>query len=57
MGLFSKPQVPNTISDQQMADLRRKAVKANPHLDSMTDPRAIKARKDAARQHDQADQN
>ena len=30
MGLFKPMDPPNTISDEQMDDLRRRAVKANP---------------------------
>jgi len=30
MRLFRPPDPPNTISDEQMAGLRRRAVKANP---------------------------
>jgi hypothetical protein len=29
VGLFSSPKVPNTVSDRKMADLRRRAEKAN----------------------------
>ena len=49
--------VPSTISDKDMASLKKRAREANPHLDSITDPRAISARRAAARQHDQADSN
>jgi hypothetical protein len=30
MGLFKPKNPPNTISDEQMDDIRRRAVKANP---------------------------
>lgn len=32
MGIFKPKDPPNTISDEQMADLRRRAVKANPQM-------------------------
>jgi hypothetical protein len=49
MGLFSKKN--ETVSDEQMADLQRRARKANPRLDSIAGPEAIKRRKAASEQH------
>lgn len=46
MGLFCKKNV--TVSDQQMADLKRRAEKANP--ESMFSPRMIKRRKMSSEQ-------
>lgn len=55
MGLFSsKPSVPNTITDRQMADLSRRAQKANPQM--FTDE-AIKRRKASAAQQKKAGQS
>lgn len=55
MGLFSKKD--NTVSDEQMADLRRRAVKANPRLASITDPEAVKRRLATNDQHDKRTQS
>jgi hypothetical protein len=49
MGLFSKDKpedsgVPQTVSDEDMAQLRGRAVKANPRLASVTDPEAVRRR-------------
>lgn len=38
---MKKPTVPNTITDQQMADLSRRAQKVAP---SLFDPKAVKQR-------------
>lgn len=55
MGLFgSKPRVPNTISDKQMASLSRRAQKAAP---SMFSDKAIKHRKASAAQQRKATQS
>jgi hypothetical protein len=53
MKLFKgQSDVPSTISDEQMADLRNRAVKANPRLASITDPEAVKRRLAGNDQHD-----
>lgn len=57
MGLFKPNDPPNTVSDQEMADLRRRAVKANPRLASITDPEAIRRRLAANEQHDKRTQS
>ncbi|MDG4798993.1 hypothetical protein [Micromonospora sp. WMMD980] len=55
MGLFSrKPSVPNTISGKQMADLSRRAQKANPQ---MFTAKAIKQRKASQAQQSKASQS
>lgn len=40
-----KLKIPNTISDQTMASLRRRADKANPQLRNFTDSEAVRRRK------------
>ncbi|MFB4269416.1 hypothetical protein [Nonomuraea sp. GTA35] len=47
---MSHDQPPNTITDQQWAQLQKNARKANPHLDRFSDPEAIKRRKQSAQQ-------
>ncbi|GAT67825.1 hypothetical protein PS9374_03485 [Planomonospora sphaerica] len=42
---------PDTISDTTWRALQDRARKANPHLDSLTHPEAIKRRKQASEQH------
>jgi hypothetical protein len=51
---MSTPKVPNTINDQQMADLSRRAQKANPEWFS---DKAIAQRKASAAQQDKAGQS
>lgn len=51
MGLFRKTDVPNTISDKQMADLSRRAQKAAPPMFS---DKAIRQRKNSMAQRDKA---
>lgn len=46
--------VPNTISDEQMRDLQDRAREANPHLDSLTHPDAIRRRIQAREQANKA---
>lgn len=54
--MFGKPpKVPSTVSDEQMADLRRRAEKAN--TESMFSPRNVKRRLASNRQQEQADKN
>ena len=45
------PEVPNTVTDQQMRDLQDRARKANPNLDSFSNPDAVRRR---LQQRDQA---
>lgn len=40
----------NTISDRDWNKLQRRARKANPHLDDLTDPRAVQRRKQSSQQ-------
>jgi hypothetical protein len=54
MGLFT-PEVPNTISDKQMAGLRRRAEKAN--TESMFSRRNVQRRLVSNKQKDNADKN
>ncbi|WP_168222578.1 hypothetical protein [Micromonospora sp. HM134] len=49
-----KTTVPNTITDQQHADLSRRVQKVNP---SMFSDKAIKRRKASSAQQDKADQS
>ena len=56
MGLFSK-KVPNTISDEKMAGLQKRARKANPDLDSIAHPEAIRRRKASNLQHEKRTQS
>jgi hypothetical protein len=51
MGWFNKTRVPNTISDKQMADLSRRAQKAQP---SMFDPKTVKQRLNSKAQRNKA---
>ncbi len=46
--MASKKNPTNTISDRDWNRLVRRARKANPHLDDLTDPRAIRRRKQSA---------
>ena len=55
MGLFSSPKVPNTVSDKKMADLQRRAQKAQ--KDSMFSKRQVAARKASERQRKKAGSN
>jgi len=56
MSLFSKePKVPNTISDEQMADLQRRGRKAD--TESMFSPRNVARRLASNEQRDKAKQN
>jgi hypothetical protein len=41
---MTEPKIPQTISDEQMRNLQERARKANPHLDRLTDPDAIRRR-------------
>lgn len=43
--------VPNTISDDKWKRLQQNARRANPGRDSVTDPKAIKARINARKQY------
>ncbi|WKU02853.1 hypothetical protein [Micromonospora sp. HUAS LYJ1] len=52
--MFRKTTVPNTITDQQYADLNRRAQKANP---SWFTDQAVKRRKASSAQQDKADQS
>jgi hypothetical protein len=54
VGLFT-PKVPTTVSDQQMADLRRRAERAN--TESMFSRSNVERRKASNRQKDNADNN
>jgi hypothetical protein len=49
-----RPQVPNTISDKQMHELRERARKASPWRTSICDPRAVVARKADNRQRERS---
>lgn len=51
------PDTPNTISDAEWKRLQDAARKANPRLNSATDPDAIKARKASAQQRRNAGSN
>ena len=51
---MTEQQIPQTISDEQMRDLQARARKANPHLDSLTDPDAIRRRIQAREQASKA---
>jgi hypothetical protein len=42
--MAKKTEVPNTVTDQQMRDLQDRARKANPTLDSFSDPDAVRRR-------------
>lgn len=54
--MFGKPpRVPDTVSNAQMDDLRRRAEKAN--TESMFSPRNVARRKASDRQREQADNN
>lgn len=55
--LRREPEVPATVSDKDWAALQDRARKANPRLDSLTDPEAVRRRLAAGRQHDQRDQS
>jgi hypothetical protein len=45
-----KQNITDTISNKDWNRLRARARKANPYLDDLTDPRAIKRRKQSAQQ-------
>lgn len=47
---MTEPKVPNTISDERMDSLRRRADRANPHLRKFTSPEAIRQRKQSSEQ-------
>jgi len=55
MGLFSRKN--NTISDEQMASLQKRAREANPDLDSIASPKAIQRRKAASLQRAKSTQS
>lgn len=57
MGLFKPKDPPNTISDEKMAGLRDRAVKANPRLASIADPEAVKRRLAENEQRDKRTQS
>lgn len=51
------PTPPNTISDRKWLGIQARAVEANPELNSLTNPRAIARRKQAARIYDRRTEN
>jgi hypothetical protein len=48
MGVFKGPNVPDTISDKEMADLQRRARQYNKDLDAIGSKPAIARRRKAA---------
>jgi hypothetical protein len=51
MGLFKPKNPPDTISDKDWKSIQDRARKANPDLDSIAHPEALRRRKAAAEQH------
>lgn len=51
---MAKPKVPNTISDKDMAALKRRAEKASP---GMFDPKVVRQRLASEDQRSKADKN
>lgn len=49
-----KQNTTTTISDKDWNKLQRRARRANPQLDDITDPRAIRSRKQSADQRSKA---
>ncbi len=44
--------VPRTITDEQWESIQRRAIKANPALNSVSTPEAVKRQRDGGLQHD-----